>query len=70
MSQERTRFPTQPKDVRRSATSNKDVAVPGAASRNRGPDQDKPSGPPPRPRSAVAKDEGATDDQAGDQADA
>jgi hypothetical protein len=48
MSQERTRFPIQPKDVRRSARSNKDVDVAGAP-RKGGPrkaDPDKPSVPP------------------------
>jgi hypothetical protein len=48
MSQERTRFPIQPKDVRRSATSNRDVAVSGEPPRRRGSkDPDKPDGPPP-----------------------
>lgn len=61
MSQERTRFPIQPKDVRRSAQSNRDVDVAGGASRKGGTgnDQDKPTGPPPRPRRARAKDEPA-----------
>lgn len=47
MSQERTRFPIQPKDVRRSAKSNRDVTVSGQPPRGkRGRDQDKPVGPP------------------------
>jgi hypothetical protein len=47
MSQERTRFPTQPKDVRRSAKSNKDVALDGRGKKGRGEKSaDKPLLPP------------------------
>lgn len=48
MSQERTRFPIQPKDVRRSARSNRDVDFSGKPPRGGGrKDPDKPVGPPP-----------------------
>jgi hypothetical protein len=47
MSQERTRFPTQPKDVRRSAKSNKDVALDGRGKQgSKGKSADKPTIPP------------------------
>ncbi len=47
MSQERTRFPIQPKDVRRSAKSNRDVNVPGRGGKGSdGEQSDKPRVPP------------------------
>jgi hypothetical protein len=62
MSQERTRFPIHPKDVRRSATSNRDVAVSGKPPRRRGSkDQDKPSGPPPE-HGKTAEEQGSDED--------
>jgi hypothetical protein len=62
MSQERTRFPIQPKDVRRSATSNRDVAVSGKPGRGeRGKDQDKPTGPP-RAKKDKAAEESPADE--------
>lgn len=62
MSQERTRFPIQPQDVRRSAKSSRDVSVAGDPPRRGGPrtarDQDKPPIPPdrrghPRPQEEI-----------------
>lgn len=47
MSQERTRFPIQPKDVRRSALSNKDVDVHERGKKGgKRPQSDKPIVPP------------------------
>jgi hypothetical protein len=47
MSQERTRFPIQPKDVRRSAKSNSDVHVAGQGGRDaKAVQSDKPTVPP------------------------
>lgn len=55
MSQERTRFPIQPKDVRRSAESNKDVSVPGGGGHGGGRgSSDKPLLPPHRRHEADA----------------
>jgi hypothetical protein len=71
MSQERTRFPIQPKDVRRSAKSNKDVDVAGHGRRgDGGGSSDKPSLPPHRRHDEDPETEVATAEtesaQAGD----
>jgi hypothetical protein len=70
MSQERTRFPIQPKDVRRSATSHRDATVAGAGgsagagARHASPD--KPAVPP--HRRERAKDESAVGETSADEA--
>jgi hypothetical protein len=59
MSQERTRFPTQPKDVRRSAKSNKDVALDGRGKKGKGErSPDKPLLPPHKRHEETPSSEG------------
>jgi hypothetical protein len=58
VSQERTRFPIQPKDVRRSARSNKDVALDGRGGQGRAKgSSDKPTAPPHKRHEAEAEAE-------------